>query len=78
MEIEKSDLKKMMELDNLKIDEGHVTIILYNCLCALNFIHSTKIVHRDIKPGNILIDDNCNIKICDFGLARVLPKKTKV
>ena len=27
-------------------------------------------MHRDIKPANILIDTECNIKICDFGLAR--------
>lgn len=28
-------------------------------------------VHRDLKPGNILINENCDLKICDFGLARV-------
>ena len=44
-------------------------------LCAVNFLHSTNIIHRDLKPANILIDSNCNIKICDFGLARTLPKQ---
>ena len=44
----------------------------------MNFLKSVGIVHRDIKPGNILIDDQCNIKICDFGLARTLNKKTAV
>lgn len=29
-------------------------------------------MHRDIKPANILIDSNCQIKICDFGLSRTL------
>lgn len=57
------------------IDEKHVKVILYNLLCAMNFLHQSNVIHRDIKPGNLLIDMQCNIKICDFGLARTLPKK---
>jgi serine/threonine protein kinase len=37
---------------------------------VFHYIHSLGIVHRDIKSHNILIDDNMNVKICDFGLAR--------
>ena len=48
--------------------------LVYKLLCALNFIHSANIIHRDLKPGNILIDDKGNLKLCDFGLARTLPK----
>jgi mitogen-activated protein kinase 1/3 len=33
------------------------------------------VVHRDLKPSNLLIDTSCNVKICDFGISRVLPVK---
>jgi serine/threonine protein kinase len=55
----------------------HLKILLYNLLCSLNFLHSANIMHRDVKPGNILVDDFCQVKICDFGLSRtVLLDKT--
>jgi mitogen-activated protein kinase 1/3 len=46
---------------------------MYNTLCSTKFLHSCNIIHRDIKPANILVNHNCQIMICDFGLARTLP-----
>ena len=40
----------------------------------MNFFHSAGIMHRDIKPANILIDAECQIRLCDFGLSRTVPK----
>lgn len=56
-----------------ELTEEHVVTIMYNSLCAMNFLHSINIIHRDIKPANILIDGQCSIKICDFGHSRTVP-----
>ena len=45
---------------------------------ALQFAHDHGIVHRDIKPENILLDTKGNVKIADFGLAKLLDKKSQV
>ncbi|KAL3919145.1 MAG: hypothetical protein SGPRY_005736, partial [Prymnesium sp.] len=39
-------------------------------LRGLKAVHSAKVLHRDLKPGNLLVNKNCDLKICDFGLAR--------
>ena len=54
------------------LQEEHITTIIYNLLCAANFLHRANVVHRDLKSANVLIDENCNVKICDFGLSRTL------
>lgn len=50
-----------------------MTNILYCMLCSMNYIHSANIIHRDIKPANFLVDYDCTVKLCDFGLARSMP-----
>lgn len=37
---------------------------------GLKYIHSASVVHRDLKPGNLLVNADCELKICDFGLSR--------
>lgn len=42
--------------------------IAYDVAGIFAFLHNSDVVHRDLKSYNILVDDNLNIKLCDFGL----------
>ena len=65
------DLRKFLEdLDKENLSEERIKSILYQILDAVAYCHSKKVIHRDLKPQNILLDKNENIKIADFGLAR--------
>ena len=48
----------------------HYQYFLYQILRGLKFIHSANVLHRDLKPSNLLVNANCDLAICDFGLAR--------
>jgi serine/threonine protein kinase len=65
-------LREVFNLETMDFNPDHVVIILYNLLCALNFIHTAGIMHRDLKPASILINTSCVVTICDFGLARTV------
>ncbi|XDB57309.1 PREDICTED: mitogen-activated protein kinase 15 isoform X2 [Capra hircus] len=50
----------------------HKRYIFYQLLRATKFIHSGRVIHRDQKPSNVLLNASCLVKLCDFGLARPL------
>ena len=69
-----SDIKKVLESvkHGTILQEDHIITILYNILCSVKFLHASNIIHRDIKPGNLLINSQCGVKIADYGLSRSL------
>jgi len=54
------------------LNEEHHQYFSYQIFRGLLYMHSADVVHRDLKPSNILVNKNCDLKICDFGLARGL------
>ncbi|KAF0686181.1 Aste57867_21967 [Aphanomyces stellatus] len=52
------------------LSDDHIQYFLYQILRALKYIHSSSVLHRDLKPSNLLLNSNCDLKVCDFGLAR--------
>ncbi|XP_003744975.2 serine/threonine-protein kinase NLK [Galendromus occidentalis] len=70
-ELMQSDLHKIIVSGQL-LTTDHVKVFLYQILRGLKYLHSSGILHRDIKPGNLLVNSNCVLKICDFGLARCI------
>lgn len=53
-----------------KLSIDHSQYFIYQVLRGLKYIHSAGVIHRDLKPSNLLVNSNCDLKICDFGLAR--------
>ena len=67
-----TDLSSVIKSPQPLSDE-HVQFFIYQVLRGVKFLHtcSPPVTHRDLKPRNLLVNSNCDLKICDFGLARV-------
>ena len=52
------------------LEEVHKKYIVYQCIKAVHYMHSGELLHRDMKPSNVLLNSDCHVKLCDFGLAR--------
>ncbi|XP_053991016.1 extracellular signal-regulated kinase 2-like isoform X2 [Hylaeus volcanicus] len=63
-----TDLHALIRVNIL--EEIHKQYIIYQLLKAIKYIHSGELLHRDMKPSNILLNEECLLKVADFGLAR--------
>mmetsp|Transcript_22877 Transcript_22877/g.77230 ORF Transcript_22877/g.77230 Transcript_22877/m.77230 type:complete len:251 (+) Transcript_22877:44-796(+) len=52
------------------LEDQHFRYFLYQIMRGVHALHAAHVLHRDLKPGNLLVNKNCDLKICDFGLAR--------
>ncbi|ERM95719.1 mitogen-activated protein kinase homolog NTF6 [Amborella trichopoda] len=68
-ELMDTDLHQIIR-SNQCLTDDHCQYFMYQLLRGLKYIHSANILHRDLKPSNLLLNANCDLKICDFGLAR--------
>ena len=64
-----SDLEHIIASEQ-PLSEAHAQYFCYQMLRSLKYIHSASVLHRDLKPSNLLVNSNCDLAVCDFGLAR--------
>jgi len=76
-EYAKCDLHSLLAREG-SIGEPRAQKLTFNLVSALYYLHSHRILHRDLKPQNILLDKDEHAKLCDFGLARNMTIGTHV
>ncbi|KAK8836649.1 hypothetical protein M9Y10_037585 [Tritrichomonas musculus] len=65
-----NDIVKMIK--NKMFSKCDIVFIVYQIAEGMKYVHSRNIIHRDLKPSNILVDENRTIKICDFGISKIM------
>ena len=66
-----NDLSRHCQKESL-LSVKRVLGIVTSVAQALDYAHRQEVVHRDIKPANIILQDNDQVKVADFGIARVM------
>ncbi|EGF82985.1 hypothetical protein BATDEDRAFT_33909 [Batrachochytrium dendrobatidis JAM81] len=70
-ELMEADMHQIIRSEQ-PLTDAHYQYFIYQICRGLKYIHSANVLHRDLKPGNLLVNADCELKICDFGLARGL------
>ena len=76
-EYAQGELFQILE-DDQRLPENEVRKIAKQLVQALHYLHSHRIIHRDMKPQNVLIGSHGTVKLCDFGFARAMSAHTIV
>jgi len=69
-ELVDQDLKKFLNSHSGHVDSNVQKSLMFQCLKGVEFCHSHGVMHRDMKPQNILVSRGGTLKLADFGLAR--------
>ncbi|CAN8070086.1 unnamed protein product [Agarophyton chilense] len=69
-ELMPTDLNRLLRSNSATLKPEHIKYFMFQLLRGINFMHTARVFHRDLKPNNILINSRCELRICDLGLAR--------
>lgn len=69
LELMPTDLTRVLR-SKIELSGEHIRWLAYQLLRGVHYLHTANVFHRDLKPSNILINEMCDLRICDFGLAR--------
>jgi len=74
----RGSLKEILSNRSIKLPWEQRMRMLKSAALGVNYLHSMQscIIHRDLKPSNLLVEDNWNVKIGDFGFARIKEENT--
>jgi len=62
LEFMETDLHKIIYSKN-KLTDDHIQFFIYQILSGLKYMHSANVIHRDLKPGNLLLNSDCELKV---------------
>jgi serine/threonine protein kinase len=72
--MDRGSLEQLLATRKEELSERFIASVAFQMLWGLAYLHHEKILHRDIKPGNVLIHSSGAVKLCDFGLASLSDK----
>ena len=71
-EFVEKNLLELLQEHPQGLEPNLIRHLIYQLCKAIKYMHDQNIIHRDVKPENLLITENMELKLCDFGFARII------